>query len=133
MVLGYFKTFAWGVETLFEETIAGGQKKHSIRKNESGRIRAGVPLSHVFGNRTPQRREFFKNSCTGSEPIKMVFSELGKLESVFVNGAEFKNWEVVAKNDGLCIGNFETFFYSQSEGGIYSGSIIHWTDLRYGA
>lgn len=133
MVLSYFEIFEWGADTLFEKTILGGQKKHSIRKNRLNTAGEGRALSHVFGSRTPQRREFFKNACTGVEPIKIIFSDLGKIESVSVNGAEFKNWEIIAANDGLSIGNFEMFFYSQSEGGIYKGDIIHWTDLRYGA
>lgn len=133
MVLSYFKKFTWGADTLFEEATLSGQKVHSIRKNRLGTAKAGVTLSHVFNNRTPQRREFFKNACTGVEPIKIIFSDLGKIESVFVSGKALDHWETIAANDGLSIGNFEMFFHSQSEGGIYKGDIIHWTDLRYGA
>ncbi len=131
MVLGYEKKFADGRDTPFVSAFIDGTKIHTFRPDKRNQIKAGTVLKHVINNRTPQIHYFGQNICNGTQNIVIVFNELGKIESVKVDGKEQTNWEVIAKNDGLNILDFESYFYNKSQGGVFKSKIIHFTDLRY--
>ena len=131
MVLGYLNSFPWGGPTTFMADIISGAKVHTIRRDKTDRWKSGVVISHVIGNRTKSRSEFSTGECVSTQRVVIVFSQLGKVESVKVDGAVISGWEVIAANDGLSILGFESFFYSMSFDGIYIGKIIHWTNLKY--
>jgi len=131
MNLGYYAKFPWGGLTRFEEYVLSGRKKHTIRVDLKGRWKAGRLIHHLMGNRTPARREFMRGECHGVQPVKMLFDDRGKIIWLKVEDREINNWEVVAYNDGLTIIEFEKWFYENSTDEIFSGTIIHFTDLRY--
>lgn len=131
MNLGYSEKFPWGGLTRFEEYVLSGRKKHTIRVDLKGRWIAGRLINHVMGNRTKQRREFLRGECHGTQLVKMLFDDRGKITWVKVDGRELENWEVLAHNDGLTMIEFEKWFYENSTDDLYEGTIIHFTDLRY--
>ncbi len=48
---------------------------------------------------------------------------------VNIDGVEFEN-EKVARNDGLTLENFATWFFPDLTG-YFEGVVIHFTDFRY--
>lgn len=131
MTLGYSKYYHWGGETNFESKILSGEKLHTIRQDVKGRWKTGNSIQHVTGNRTKQRNQFANGVCTGTENIVIVFNSLGKIESVKVEGKEINNWELIAKNDGLSILDFERWFFLSATSFVFKGKIIHWANLIY--
>lgn len=131
MILGYSQYYPWGGETPFESKILSGEKVHTIRKDLKGRWKAGNTIQHSTGVRTKKFNQFAKGGCISIESINITFSELGKIETVFIDGVEINNWDVIAKNDGLSILDFEKWFYTNSHHGIFKGKIIHWTNKKY--
>lgn len=131
MILGYSKYYPWGGETLFESKILSGEKIHTIRKDLKGRWKSGNTIQHSTGVRTKSFNQFAKGECTSTENIIITFSDLGKIETVLVNGKEINNWELIARNDSLSILDFEKWFYTNSHNNIFKGKIIHWTNKKY--
>lgn len=125
MVLGF--TTGYG----FEEKILSGEKLHSIRPDWPKRWKAGNKIQMVTGNRTKGRRQFAEKVCTGVQEIVVVFDERGKIDFVVVDKKQMHNYELLAKNDGLCYLDFEKFFFDNSVKGVYKGRIIHWSNIRY--
>jgi hypothetical protein len=131
MNLGYSKYYPWGGETNFKEEVLSGEKLHTIRKDEKGRWKPGPVINHLTGNRTPERNEFLTNTCISTQKIVIVFDERGNIDFVTVGDNNIPMWNLIAKNDGLSILDFEKWFYTNSDNGVYSGVIIHWTNLLY--
>lgn len=131
MVLGFTQIFPWGGETRFKEKVLTGSKLHSIRVDAKRRWHAGRVIQMVTGNRTRQFSQFLVRPCTGVQEITIVFDERGKIEWVIVGKKRVHSYEVIAKNDGLNLLDFEKWFYAASTRGVFKGRVIHWTDLRY--
>lgn len=131
MTLSFTKYFPWGGETHFKEKVISGEKIHTIRPNEKKRWRCGIICNMVTGNRTKYRYEFKTAECVSTQNIVIVFNEMGKIDFVTIDSKQINNYELVAKNDGLNLLDFEKWFYNQSKDGVYKGTIIHWTNMRY--
>lgn len=131
MTLPFVKYFKWGGPTNFESSITIGTKLHTIRPDIKGRWREGIAAQMVTGNRTKHRNQFYEAQCKGTQGIVIVFDNRGKIDTLAVDGNRVSNYEVIAKNDGLNLLDFEKFFYGASYADVYKGVIIHFTNLKY--
>jgi hypothetical protein len=131
MTLGYSTKFPWGGPTRFPEKIILGEKVHTIRQDLKKRWRQGRPIQHVTGNRTKLRDMFLENECDGVQTIKILFTKEAEVKRVIVDGIDIPEWKTIAENDGLTVDQFTKWFYSASEAEVFTGVIIHWTNLRY--
>lgn len=137
MTLGYSTTFPWGGPTNFPEKIILGEKVHTIRKDLKKRWRQGRPIQHVTGNRTKSRELFHENVCTGVQDIMIYFSNEGMIWELFVDGKSLDLTQILllAHNDGLSFDEFRQWFVDNATPDgtrrLFSGKIIHWTNLRY--
>ena len=141
MILGYKKLFPWNKPTEFDRKIIHGHKKHTIREDATNRWHAGRKINHCHGVRTKCFDNFYNNSCTGTQTIRIIDWSIGdrKHFSVYIDGSFFYNTTYrssndraikmleLVRNDGFdCLADFFSWFNSD-----YTGKIIHWTDLRY--
>lgn len=127
MNLNYKMYFPWGEEAYFDKKIIAGYKIHTIRKGIRGIYINGI-LNHRQG-RWDKGFEFCKNICKGIQKVEIKFKNT-KITSIKVEG-NLVDIALIAKNDGLTVGELERWFYEYKEGDIFNGFIIHWTDLKY--
>jgi hypothetical protein len=134
------KVYVLMVNPVFEKPIIDGLKIHTIRKNyefwekriESINRGEGVLSIRVWEGkpRRSKQREIKRIEECGIE--KVIFSRDEELLSFDIEMSgyhETLNTVLVAKNDGLTLGELFGWFKDYPEG--YMG-IIHFTNFRYG-
>ncbi|PXX26258.1 hypothetical protein C7967_11519 [Thalassospira sp. 11-3] len=109
-------------------------KPHTIRANKSGRIKAGVELQpFVWSGKPYHSKPFYfspKIHCVSTQVIQIKKSgEKWRMPWVTVDGVLLTAPEIqtLAINDGFK--STDDFFkwFDQD----FTGTIIHWTDLKY--
>lgn len=137
MTLGYSTKDPWGNQTGFKDKILNGEKIHTLREDPKDRWKHGKLIHHVVGNRTKQREEFRRDTCSGTQKVEIVFNEHDRIERVNVDYKPIADWKQLAKNDGLTPELFERWFVRAAVGilgtqiKVWTGKIIHWTNKRY--
>jgi len=128
MILGFLKTFMVNGKTKntnFVEKINKGIKLHTIRTDEKKRWRPEMKIHYATGVRSQYYDNWRMGKCTGVQPIEI------RDRSVWVNGRELNESEIIylSDNDGFdCVEDFWGWFDLYSP---FEGRLIHWTDLRY--
>ncbi len=108
-------------------------KLHSIRSGN--RWRAGMSIQHFAKVRQPGMYKFMPDKvCTGTQDIFITFN--GWRFEVSIDDKYMYNniLEVLSKNDGFdSLDEFKRFFTNdyKDQDVVFSGQIVHWTDLRY--
>lgn len=132
MILSFSKNFPWGDPTNFEQKIIEGTKIHTIREDPHNRWKPGMKIHAATGVRTKNYNCFYEDECTGVQDIFMTYF-FGGLEVTI--GDKYLYWEdklKLAKNDGFdSIDQMVDWFFHKKKDAVFSGKLIHWTDLRY--
>lgn len=128
MVLGFKKQFV--------APILAGTKIHSIREDKHRRWSTGKAIHMATGVRQPTYSCFKKSTVTGIQHVFMSV-EIDGLH-ISVNCREIENHfekQKLAINDGFeSWEQLEDWFLplvEKEEGKVFTGRLIHWTDLRY--
>lgn len=154
MILPFSEKFPWGEPTLFERKLNAPiddydftpPKIHTIRKDLSGRWRAGRSVQGYYNSRTKNMRKIFDGECKsvqpirisydpdycekkGSEPVVEVLIEgvTGPQPMFFWKTLNVIEIEQLAINDGFQ--DAQQFFKWFSED--FEGKIIHFTEFKY--
>lgn len=113
-------------------------KLHTIRLDPHNRWRAGMNIHPVINNRTSNRFQFAPTiPCVSVQKIEIYITGTGLLRAalVYIDDDVFyddltginRGIEQLAINDGF--DNTDDFFaYFNKD---FTGSMIHWTDLKY--
>lgn len=68
----------------------------------------------------------------GYERITMNFNPITKELKCVINGKPFKDIESLAMNDGMTVAEFKDWFFGQGmDRKLFTGIIIHFSDMRY--
>lgn len=127
MILGFKTHFDDGTPTDFERKVLSGEKIHTIRQGK--RWRSDMNAHCAVNIRTKNYRQFALKHVKTVQYINIKPDE----KSVYVSAPDFSirkmseiEIETLAKNDGLTIHQFWTWFNKP-----FLGQILHFTTLRY--
>jgi hypothetical protein len=144
MMLGFKRKFPWEAETLFKEKVLAAlwvekgesplfpvhPKLHTCREDKGNRWGKGASIHFAYGVRTKELDIFYVGECLGTQKVKILPSrEEGDPGRILVDDRQLKGKDVLrfAKNDGFdSLEDFWRWF-----GKDFSGTLIHWTKLRY--
>lgn len=125
----------------FPEKIINGTKIHTIRRDATGRWKAGMKIQFATGARTKAYNQFHEAECTGVQTIKITYIDNRGAVKIDIDGKHLGIWhryipeksvkpkaiEKLATNDGFsCVEEFLKWFQRDFE-----GKIVHWTEFRY--
>lgn len=121
MVLGFKKQFV--------KPIKAGIKIHTIREDKHNRWKPGRKIHGATGVRTKKYNQFFEDTCTGTQKIKIIYKKTSPSPKIVVDGKRLNADEtyLLALHDGFP-GTFEFRKWFNKD---FIGKIIHWTDKRY--
>ena len=125
----------------FPEKIINGTKKHTIRRDATGRWKAGMKIQFATGARTKAYNQFHEAECTGVQDIEIKYTDNRGAVKIYIDGNHLGTWHRfmpqrsenvadvlrLAVNDGF-EGVSELLNWFQRD---FKGKIIHWTDVRY--
>lgn len=118
----------------FVKSILSGTKKHTIRTDKFNRWCSGRKIEMATGVRTKHYHQFGSGICMAVQKIDIWWTALG-VPFVYVDARLLNSFETkqLALNDGFYS---ETDFFSwfeplRSDDKIYTGKLIHWTELKY--
>jgi hypothetical protein len=123
MILGFNKRFV--------EPILAGTKIHTIRENKSDRWHHGIKIQMATGVRTKHYNCFTDQfKCVSTQRIFMTLGYNLEItvdcDTYLYNPDKLK----LISNDGLTYNEFVQWFFPNGKD-EFSGTIIHWTDLKY--
>lgn len=139
MVIGFKKQFV--------EPIKKGIKGHTIRKDEANRWKPGMTMHMYTGGRfSKEYHKFAEKQCVSTQKIKMWV-----IKASDVIGDDEHGYFIGVKIDGLQVNPLTMHQLSERDGfgthgdflswwipailklpnQVFTGKIIHWTDLRY--
>ncbi len=128
MILNFLKSFMVNGKrkpTNFDEKIKNGSKLHTIRIDQYHRWKKNRPIHFCTGARTNKYKCFKQGVCTGTQYIII------EGRNVWVDNKLLAMHEIqdLSINDGFdSVHDFWAWFDQYSP---FSGSIIHWTEMRY--
>lgn len=145
MILGFKEKFTSGIQTRFAEKIIHAQdtafctnahlmpKIHSLRIGE--RWKPGMSIEMAYGVRTKDYHQFNKGiksleTCISTQEIFMTYYNRKLEVSIDDEYQYYYAKQLLAKNDGLNLLQFLSFFFPKGDG-KWSGQIIHWTNFKY--
>jgi hypothetical protein len=122
-----------------EANIIAGLKLHTFRQDRGNRWKPGLLIHHSYSFRSKGGYScFLLNTCTGVQKILIVL-DINNVVHIRVDRRKLHIIEILQliKNDGfekLC--DFVDWFFPANKKGIrrttiFSGKIIHWTNLKY--
>lgn len=125
--------------TGFEDKIKDGNKIHTIRTDANGawkercdEINSGKKyLSVREWSGKPynsEQRELFRLDKIGYQNIAMTYDSNDSEPCIWINGKKVPV-EEVAKNDGLSVDDFISWFFAKDN--TFDGVVIHFTNYRY--
>lgn len=128
-----------GVPTGFESKLKNGTKIHTIRHNAKGvwderykGISSGRKYLSVreWTGRpyNSEQREFARYEEIGLQHITMTYGSSDAVPQIWIDDKRVPI-EVVAKNDGLSVEDFISWFFTKDN--VFEGVVIHFTDFRY--
>lgn len=125
--------------TDFENKIKGGSKIHTIRYD--GKDAWNKRYSDIMSGRkylsvrewtgrpyNSDQRELVRYDKIGMQRITMTYDSSDSEPEVWVDGKKVPV-EEVAKNDGLSVEDFVSWFFDKDN--VFEGVIVHFTDFRY--
>lgn len=129
-----------GLLTGFEQKIKTGEKKHTIRNSRFvwdkryHDILAGkkyLSLREWTGRPYyTEQREFARRYNIGLQNITMIYDKRDDVPQVWIDNKKVPI-EEVAKNDGLSVKDFISWFFENGKSNLFEGVIIHFTPFRY--
>ena len=128
-----------GVPTEFESKLKSGTKIHTIRHNAKGvwderykGIASGRKYLSVreWTGRpyNSEQREFARFEEIGLQHITMTYGSSDAVPQIWIDDKKVPI-EVVAKNDGLSVEDFISWFFAKDN--VFEGVVIHFTGFRY--
>lgn len=109
-------------------------KLHTIRADKNDRWYEGVTIDFYINNRQPNMFRFAPRiTCSSTQDIFMTNYE-GRFQITVDDDTQmyYPDIEKLAINDGFdSYDDFREYFISQMVDEVFSGKIIHWTNLRY--
>lgn len=107
----------------WENQVVSGRKVHTIRKGECARVKAGTALHFLVDRFKPTRRKFFETTCTGKQSFCIVDGVIS-VDGVAVSS---ETVTAISINGGFKSVSEMMDYY----GSDFSGTIIHWTNIKY--
>lgn len=109
-------------------------KLHTFRHDEKNRWKVGMKIHFVINNRSKDQYTFAEAICKGIQEIVIIPSptSISMMPDIVVDNRRLSYTErsTLITNDGFPetgLEHFNTWFPQI----VFSGKIIHWTDLKY--
>lgn len=130
-----------GEETDFKAKVKDGRKIHTIRSNgndvwtkrciDINEGRKYLSLRQWTGRPYySEQKEIAKVERIGLQKVTMAYSSGDGLPQIWIDG-KAQDIAAVAKNDGMTVDEFVGFFFGKSQGNVFEGVVIHFTEYRY--
>lgn len=125
-----------------ERSIVSGSKKHTMREDRKERWKPGKLIHHTTGARSKRYKCFLQNDCISTQLVLMAYDKIQSKTNLIitVDRRRLTQKEImqVVFNDGfLDLADFVNWFFPPDhktgyrKRTLWSGKLIHWTDLKY--
>lgn len=132
----YLISFQKKFNNYWDSTEGIKPKRHTIRKDEKNRWKAGMKIHFTIFNRSKNSFRFAPViECKSVQKIEIEYTNFSKDPIIVIDGTHFYNEKIgidhgvkqLAQNDGFdSVDDFFEWFNTD-----FTGKIIHWTDLKY--